>query len=134
MAAEAISDWTIDDVLRKGEYEGTVRIFVNCENNDCIVFAVDLKYNLYVQYPYFLVPVPYNGEKTMGNCFETIQNAIKKENAALRSLATATSICRNSSLTKNEKKERLQELYDRAPWYMADNNKKHAIKTILGVA
>ena len=134
MIVETTSDWIIDDVLRKGEWEGTTRIFVNSGNNDCIVFVFDLEYNLYVQYPYFLVPVPYSEEKTMENCTKAIKSAIKNESAALHSLAIATSICRNDVLTKNEQKERLKELYDRTPWYMAGSDKKHAIKTILGIS
>lgn len=125
-------DWTIDGFYTKDVWEGGTQIHVKDENENTITFILNKDKSLNVQFPKCRI-----GLFCYGNCtskrkaIKLITSIVKYDGENLHSLAEATEICNNHSINNEEKKNQLSELYDKKPWFMADNKKEEAIRKIL---
>lgn len=125
-------DWTIDEYYSQDVWEGGIQIRVKDKNRDTITFILNKDKSLSVQFPKCRI-----GLFCYGNCtskrkaIKLITSIVKCNSENLHSLEEATKICNNHSISNEEKRAQLSELYDKKPWFMAENEKGEAIRRIL---
>lgn len=125
-------DWTIDEDYCQDVLPGGIQIHVKDKNRNAITFILYEDKTLAVQMPRCRKGL-YGSDKCTSKrkAIKLIASIVKHNGENLRSLAEATEICDNHSISDEEKRNKLSELYDKNPWFMAENEKEEAIRRIL---
>lgn len=125
-------DWTIDEFYSKDVWEGGIQIHVKDKHGNAITFILSKDKTLAVQMPQCRISLYGSSYCTSKRkAIKLIASIIKYKGENLRSLAEATEICNNHSISNEEKIAQLSELYDKKPWFMAENKKGEAIRSVL---
>lgn len=124
-------DWTIDEYESPDYWGVNIQFCAEDKNRNRITFILSWGKCLSVQLPKRRIDVYGSGDLTKQKAIKLIASIVKNNGEKLRSLAEATKICNNDSISDEEKKTQLSELYDKKPWFMAENEKGEAIRRIL---
>lgn len=124
-------DWVIDENSSRDVWEGGIKVLAKDKNSNTVTFIINMDNSLSVQFPKYRRNVSYSDNLSKHNALNTIESIVKNHSEELGSLVKATEICDNDSLSDEEKAIRLSLLYDKKPWFMAENEKGEAIRRIL---
>ena len=124
-------DWVIEENSSRDVWEGGIKVFAKDKNSNTVTFIINMDNSLSVQFPKYSRNVSYSDNLSKHNALNTIESIVKNHGEELSSLVKATEICDNDSISDEEKTIRLSLLYDKKPWFMAENEKGEAIRRIL---
>lgn len=125
-------DWAIDEYYYQDVLPGGIQIHVKDKNRNAITFILNKDKSLSVQFPKYRRDLyGYGNCTSKRKAIKLIASIVKCNGEELRSLAKATEICKNRSISNEEKRNKLSELYDKKPWFRAENEKREAIRRIL---